>query len=112
MNIIVLIRKIIMPINKYVKDRTLAELYSYILIMYGLYESGAMPKHEYERIKRTYLYDKKTFDEMYINVKISPKRTIFCSEGERALDVLNDLIAAGAINVYEYNTQRERHLLY
>ncbi len=96
----------------YAKDRTLAELYSYILIVYGVYESGVMPKHEYEIIKRKYLYDKRIYDGMYASVLRSPKRTIFCGEGERALDVLNDLVAAGAINIYEYNTQRERHLLY
>lgn len=101
-----------MQISKYEKDRTLAELYSYILIVFGLYESGEISKNEYERIKRIYLYDKKTFNEMYKSVTAVPKREIFCGEGENALDVLNDLAAAGAINVYEYNTQRERHLLY
>ena len=44
-----------MQISKYEKDRTLAELYSYILIVFGLYESGEISKNEYERVKRIYL---------------------------------------------------------
>ncbi len=93
------------------KDRTLAELYTYILIVYELYESGEITKHDYERVKRMYLYDTQTYCEMYENVTASPKLFIFCGEGERAVDVLNDLIAAGAINIYEYNTLKQRHQL-
>ncbi len=100
-----------MKIDPYIKDRTLAELYSYILIVFEIHQSGVIPKYAYEKVKRNYLYNKKIFGDMYISVLCSTE-TFFSDKDERALDVLNDLMAAGAINIYEYNTQKERHLLY
>ncbi len=96
----------------YVKDKALAEIFTYLLITYESYTGGALPKIDYEKIKSTYLYDKTLLNDFIDYVKKAPEELLFSDPNKTAVDVLNDLIGAGAINSYEYNTLKERHLLY
>ena len=101
-----------MPQYNYEKDKALAEIFTQILITYECYTGGAMPKTDYENIKSTYLYDKTVLKEFIDYVKNAPEKLLFSDPNKMAVDVLNDLIGAGAINSYEYNTLKERHMLY
>ncbi|MCM1545955.1 MAG: hypothetical protein NC033_02855 [Clostridiales bacterium] len=96
----------------YFKDRALAELYTVLLIVYENYRAGAIPKSDFESIKRTCLYDK---DYLKETIRLDERRPLLkplADPDKTALDVLNELAEAGAISVYEYNTQKERHYLY
>ena len=101
-----------MPEYDYEKDKALAEIFTYLLIAYESYKEGGVSKSDYERSKSAYLYDKALFNEMLKNIRTTPEQYLFSDPNKTAVDVLNDLIGAGAINSYEYNTLKERHLLY
>lgn len=101
-----------MPRYSYEKDKALAEIFTYILIVYEIFKDGEMSKNEYEQMKSYYLYDKKILNDFIHYVMTVPRTLLFSDPNKTAVDVLNDLIGAGAINSYEYNTLKERHLLY
>ena len=101
-----------MPKYSYEKDKALAEIFTYLLIVYEIFKDGDMTEIEYREIKSSYLYDKKILKDFIHHVNKTPAQYLFSDPNKMAVDVLNDLIGAGAINSYEYNTLKERHLLY
>lgn len=96
----------------YEKDRALAEIFTCLLIAYDCYKDGGISKTDYEKSKSLYLYDKKIHREFIDYVRTGPEKFLFADPNKTALDVLNELIGAGAINTFEYYTLKERHLLY
>lgn len=94
------------------KDRALAEIYTYLLIVYESFKDGNISKAQFERIKNSYLYDKKILDEYLDYLITAPKELLFADPNKTALDVLNNLIDEGAVTAYEYNTLKQRHLLF
>ena len=101
-----------MPKYTYGKDKALAEIFTYLLITYQIFKDGGMTETEYQGMKSSYLYDKTVLNEFIKYVNNSPKHRLFSDPNKTAVDVLNDLVGAGAINSYEYNTLKERHMLY
>lgn len=101
-----------MPKYTYEKDKTLAEIFTHLLILFECYMDGGISKTDYENMKSAYLYNKSIYKEFLNSVKTTPEQYLFSDPNKMAVDVLNDLIEAGAINSYEYNTLKERHLLY
>lgn len=101
-----------MPNYDYEKDRAFAEIFTCLLIAYECYKDGGVSKNDYERSKSFYLYNKGFHNEMLKSIRTMPEERLFSDPNKMAVDVLNDLIGAGAINSYEYNTLRQRHLLY
>lgn len=101
-----------MPEYTYEKDKTLAEIFTHLLISFEYYRDGGMSKADYEKQKSAYLYNKSIYVEVLNCVRSTPEQRLFSDPNKMAVDVLNDLIEAGAINSYEYNTLKERHLLY
>lgn len=101
-----------MPNYTYEKDKTLAEIFTHLLISFECYRDGGISKTDYENMKSAYLYNKSIYMEVLNSVRTTPEQRLFSDPNKMAVNVLNDLIEAGAINTYEYNTLKERHLLY
>lgn len=93
-----------MPNYTYAKDKALAEIFTYLLIAYDCYKYGGISKIDYEHSKSSYLYDKSILNDFIKHVKATPDNLLFSDPNKMAVDVLNDLIEAGAINSYEYST--------
>lgn len=93
------------------KDKALAEVYTRVLIKFLSYKDNAITKSEYEAYKDMYLYDGQVLEDIARYRRRQPEYLLFADRNKAALDVLNNMIDAGAISVYEYETLRKRHYL-
>lgn len=93
------------------KDRALAEIYTYLLIIYESFKDGSISKPEFEKIKNSYLYDKNILKRYKNFLFTAPTYLIYADPNKTALDVLNNLIEEGVVTAYEYNTLKLRYSL-
>ena len=100
-----------MQLSAYEKDKALAEVFTRLLFKFFSYKNDAITKSEYEAFKDKYLYDGQVLEDIALYRRFQPEYLLFADKNKAALDVLNNLVDAGAISVYEYETLRKRHCL-
>lgn len=105
------VRRKIMQLSIKEKDKALAEVFTRLLIKFLSYKNNAITKWEYEAFKDMYLYDGRVLEDIAKYRRRQPEYLLFADKNKAALDVLNNLVDAGAISVYEYETLKRRHYL-
>ena len=92
-------------------EKALQLCYSFLITIFKSYKDGCFSEVEYKMFKKSILYDRAMI-EYWIELSNNYEEELWDKSNERAVNLLNELFEMGAINNFDYETQKETYMLY